>query len=197
MTIQTRKGDEKGLGEADHVHGHRDGLGQEEKDADGAAELHAQAAADQVVGAAAFDPRVGGDGGQGKCRQAGDHLGAQNDQNHLQDAGLAHDLAEPQKHDHAQNGERAGGEHTAEGSEFGPWRCIVLAGWVFIFAHTQPFPGTGCRTRSDSNAAIAVAPLIKSSITFFTHADVPMGNIRVDLKDHSAARKHAHIAISG
>ena len=60
---------EKGLGETDHVHGDRDGLGQIEEHPDAAAELHAQAAADQVVGAAALDARVGCHGGQGETSE--------------------------------------------------------------------------------------------------------------------------------
>ena len=65
------------LGEADHVHRDRDRLGEEEDDADGAAELDAEAAADQEVGAAALDARIGGDGRDREGGQGGDQLGAE------------------------------------------------------------------------------------------------------------------------
>ncbi len=50
------------FGKSDHVHGHGNGLSQEEDQANRPAELDPQAAADEVVCPAPFDARVRGDG---------------------------------------------------------------------------------------------------------------------------------------
>ena len=62
-------------GETDDVESDGDRLGEEEDDPDGAAKLDAQAAADEVVGTAAADAGVGGNGGQGETSQERDDVG--------------------------------------------------------------------------------------------------------------------------
>ncbi len=113
----TGKGGEDRLGEADHVEGDGDGLRDEEEDGDDAAELHAQAAADEIVGAAALDAHVGRDGGDGQARDQRDGLGAGEDQQGVPQARVAHDGVEPQEHDHAEDRQQARGEHAAKGAE--------------------------------------------------------------------------------
>ncbi len=122
-----RKGFRERLGESDDVHRDRDRLGGKEDDADRAAEFDAQAAADQVVGAAAFDSRVGRDRRERKRRERGDRLGRQNDQQRVDDSRLADHLAEPQEHDDAQDRQRAGREDAAERSELGGWRRLFFS----------------------------------------------------------------------
>jgi hypothetical protein len=83
-----------------------------------AAELDAQTAADQIVGATALDPGVGGDRRDQKPGEGGDELGAQHDDDGIQNPGLADHLAEAQEHDHPEDCQRAGRENPAEGAEF-------------------------------------------------------------------------------
>ena len=120
------------LGEAQHVHRHRDGLGQEEHDADGATEARPQAAADQEVGAAPPHARVGGDGRERERREGRDRLRDQHDHDGHEHAAVADDLPEAQEHDHAENGQRARREDAAEGPEACSASALALDGHFYV-----------------------------------------------------------------
>ena len=61
--------------QADDVESRVEYLGEIEEDADGAAELGTQGAGDEIVGAAALDLAIGGDGGEGQCGEKVDKVG--------------------------------------------------------------------------------------------------------------------------
>ena len=50
---------------------------------------------------------------------------------------MPRNLAEPQKHDHANNGECTKGEDTTKGSEFGAGQNNVFAGLAFHCSNIQ------------------------------------------------------------
>ncbi len=115
-----RKCRNKRFSKTDDVHRHRYALRKIENERDAATEFDAEAAADQVISAAALDASVGNDGRERKTRQAGNQFGAQQDEQGMSDAGLAGDLAEAQEHDDAEYRQHIRREDAAEGAEFGP-----------------------------------------------------------------------------
>ncbi len=91
---EVREAVQERLREADHVHRNRDRLGDEEHESDRAAELHAEAAADQEVGAAALDAGIGRDRGEREGRQRGDQLRDDQDADRRDEPRLTRHLAE-------------------------------------------------------------------------------------------------------
>ncbi len=103
--------------EAENVHGHRQCLGQIERDADAAAHLQTQRLGDDVEGAAGADADIGGDGRQGKSGEAGDGKGDQDDDPGAEQTGVADHPTLPQEHDDAENRQQGWREHPAKGAE--------------------------------------------------------------------------------
>ena len=105
----------QGFAEPDAVEGDRDRLGQEQDDADGAAEFHAEGPGDQVVVPPAFHLQVGGHRRQGDAGQHRDDVGHADNDEGPGGAGSAHHIAQPQEEDDAQDGQYARGEHPGKG----------------------------------------------------------------------------------
>ena len=105
------------LGEPDHIHGYRNCLSEEEHNADRSTEFDAQTTADQIVGSAASHPSVRGNGRQREAGEQGNHVGQGDDRQGLQNSGSADNLAETEKHDHAENRQGAGREDASKGPE--------------------------------------------------------------------------------
>ena len=105
-----RQGSE-GLGEGDHVEGHRDRLGQVQGDADRAADGGPERAGDDEVLAAALHLAVGGDLGDGQGRGDRHHVAEEDDQQAPEHTHVAHGVAEAQEEHRAEDGADAGEEN--------------------------------------------------------------------------------------
>ncbi|KAG7838906.1 hypothetical protein KL942_003902 [Ogataea angusta] len=91
------------LDQAGHVQRRVQDLANVENDAYSAAELHSQTATDHIVRPAALDGPVGGDGAHGERREKVDAVAHNQQQQRAQNAHLAENKAEPQKHQDRQH----------------------------------------------------------------------------------------------
>ena len=136
-----RPDDAQRLGETVGVEGDREGLRQEEGHADGAAELEAEAAGDDEVGAAGTQPGVGGHRRERQRGDEGDGVGQHHHHQHPEQPEVSHQPAEAQVHDHAEDGQDGGREDPDEGAE------------LAVFCHAPPLRTTAtATTRRDTVA---------------------------------------------
>ena len=117
--IEVGKRGHERFGEAEHVERDGRGLRDVEKNGDDAAEFRPQAAADEIVGAAALDPHVRCDGRDRESRDQRDGRRAGEDQQRVPQPRVTHHGIEPQEHDHAEDRQQARREHAAERAEAG------------------------------------------------------------------------------
>ncbi len=110
------RGHERG-GEAQDVEGDTEGLSAVEAEPDGTAELGPHDPRDEEVGPSAFDAGIRADRGDGERRERGDRLRQHQDDERLEDAGLADHEAGAHEHDHAEDREDRRREHAAERAE--------------------------------------------------------------------------------
>jgi hypothetical protein len=103
-------------------------LREEERQADGATDLDAEAARDDVVGTAGADPDVGGYGREGESGDQGDRVRDPDDQEHMSESEVTDQPPEPQVHDHANDRQNRRREHSQECAE------------LFVRHHRLPVP---------------------------------------------------------
>ncbi|KAI3484901.1 hypothetical protein L1887_51955 [Cichorium endivia] len=105
------------LYETEHVHGGVEGLACEEDEADGAAELGAEGAGDEIVCASAADLSVGADGVEAHGGERVDGIAEEQEEEGAEQAGLADDESEAEEEDDAEDVEADGHEHAVPGAE--------------------------------------------------------------------------------
>ncbi len=114
LRSQHRQQLNKRFGKTNHIHGYRHRLRQEEDHTNGATKLQSKGTADQVVRPTPLHARIGRNGRQRQGGQRRNQFGQQHNPNGMHDAGIANHLPESQKHDHAEDRQRAWGKDTTK-----------------------------------------------------------------------------------